>query len=408
MKFEKIYMFALIFMVSFWIPFPKLSSPAIAVFGLVVIHGSWKQKLRFQFNWILLAFVTFYFLYCLYCISSQHMDKAMDYLEYKLSFLIFPILFSFRPTFDLERKNILASFVMACLVLSLFYVGQASFHYLQSGDINYFQSSAFATNHHPSYVAAFLSFSIYILIRELRDENDRTKRLIYFIIIGFFTLLHFPLTSLAGILLLFLLYAFLFIKWAWINWNKWQFGLMVIAGMIAIQVLFVLQPSLKRNITFTAELASNYLKSPSDFIKSHPETMSGNQARLVIWTITCQIISEHPMGVGLGNLEEEMQHKLDKLKQRELMEKNYNPHNQFLQITAEIGVIGLLLFTSILWFTCRFAWKRKDDLLLFLALSLVLNSLFESMLQRQSGIVFYTMLICLFVHTLPIFKAKNA
>lgn len=408
MKFEKIYLYALIFMVSFWIPLPKISSPAIAVFGLLVIYGSWNQKLRFQFNWILFAFFTLYLWYVLYCIPSNHMDKAMEYLEYKLSFLIFPVLFSFRPTFSIERKGILTSFVMACVVLSLFYVGQASFHYLQSRDVSCFQSSAFATNHHPSYVAAFLSFSIYILIQALRNENDRKKKLLYFGIIAFFTMLHFPLTSLAGILLLFFLYAFLFIKWAWMKWNKWQFGSMIIAGMIAIQLVFLMQPSLKRNITFTAELAYNYLQSPSDFIKSRPEIMSGNQARLVIWTITGQLISEHPMGVGLGNLEEEMQRKLADLHQHELMEKNYNPHNQFLQITAEIGVFGLLIFASILWFTCRFAWKRKDDLLLFLVLSLVLNSLFESMLQRQSGIVFYTMLICLFVQILPIHKLKEA
>lgn len=395
-------------MVSFWIPLPKLSSPAIAIFGLVVIYGAWKQKLRFQFNWILFAFFAFYLLYCLFCIPSLHMDKAMDYLEYKLSFLIFPILFSFRPTFQLERKSVLSSFVMACVVLSLFYVGQASFHYLQSGDVSYFQSSAFATNHHPSYVAAFLSFSIYILIQELRNENDRKKRLLYVGIIAFFTLLHFPLTSLAGILLLFSLYAFLFIKWAWIKWNKWQFGSMIIAGLISVQLVFFVQPSLKRNITFTAGLAYNYLQSPSNFIKSRPEIMSGNQARLIIWTITGEIISEHPMGVGLGNLEEEMQQKLANLNQQELMAKNYNPHNQFLQITAEIGVFGLLLFASILWLTFRFAWKRKDNLLLFLVFSLVLNSLFESMLQRQSGIVFYTMLICLFVQILPINKDKVA
>ena len=146
MKFEKIYLYALIFMVSFWIPLPILSSPSIAIFGLIVIYGAWKQNLRFKFNGILFCFFAFYLIYVLYCIPSQHMDKAMDYLEYKLSFLIFPILFSFRPTFDIERKHVLRSFVGACLILSFFYVGQACFHYIQTKDLGYFQSSAFATN----------------------------------------------------------------------------------------------------------------------------------------------------------------------------------------------------------------------------------------------------------------------
>ena len=182
---------------------------------------------------------------------------------------------------------------------------------------------------------------------------------------------------------------------------------MVILGILGIQLVFLLQPSLKRNITFTAELAGNYLRSPSDFIKEHPEGMSGNQARLVIWTITGQIIAEHPMGVGLGNLEDEMQKRLVDLNQLELIEKNYNPHNQFLQVFAEIGILGLLLILTILCCTIRLAWNRKDDLLLFIVFSLMLNSLFESMLQRQSGIVFYTMLICLFVQILTVPKTSE-
>jgi O-antigen ligase len=77
-----------------------------------------------------------------------------------------------------------------------------------------------------------------------------------------------------------------------------------------------------------------------------------------------------------------------------LVEKNYNPHNQFLQIAAEIGLFGLLFFLSILFFVVRFAMQRKDELLVFLVFSLIVNCLFESMLQRQSGIVFYIMMIC--------------
>ncbi len=92
-----------------------------------------------------------------------------------------------------------------------------------------------------------------------------------------------------------------------------------------------------------------------------------------------------------------MKQRLIQLDQRELVEKNYNPHNQFLQIAAEIGLVGLAFFVCILFFIVRFALQRKDELLVFLVFSLILNSLFESMLQRQSGIVFYVMLICAMV-----------
>jgi O-antigen ligase len=132
--------------------------------------------------------------------------------------------------------------------------------------------------------------------------------------------------------------------------------------------------------------------------------MSGNQARLVVWTISGQIIADHPFGIGLGNLEGEMKQRLIQLKQDELVEKNYNPHNQFLQMAAEIGIVGLIFFVCILFLIVRFALQRKDELLIFLVFSLILNCLFESMLQRQSGIVFYVMLMCAMVTVIRIPK----
>jgi len=75
---------------------------------------------------------------------------------------------------------------------------------------------------------------------------------------------------------------------------------------------------------------------------------------------------------------------------------NYNPHNQYLQIAAELGIIGLLLFLGILLYGIVWAISTKNWLLLLVIFSLAINCLFESMLQRQSGIVFYCFWICLF------------
>jgi hypothetical protein len=56
----------------------------------------------------------------------------------------------------------------------------------------------------------------------------------------------------------------------------------------------------------------------------------------------------------------------------------------------------------------RLAWQRKDQLLGFLLLSLVLNSLFESMLQRQSGIVFYLLFLSAFIAIITYSKNEEA
>ena len=123
--------------------------------------------------------------------------------------------------------------------------------------------------------------------------------------------------------------------------------------------------------------------------------MQGNEARLVIWTVAFDIFMDHPMGVGLGNLEEMMHQRLIYLGLNEQADLNYNPHNQFLQIAAELGVIGLGLFLLIVAYGFYWSITTKNWLLLLVISNLFINCLFESMLQRQSGIVFYCFWICL-------------
>jgi O-antigen ligase len=217
---------------------------------------------------------------------------------------------------------------------------------------------------------------------------------------SFLIVLHLPLESLSGMIVLGLLLISVFLQWAWKTFSKWIFSAFLLGGLFSIQVLFWMKPSLQDNLSHTSSLVARYIQSPSNFIKEHPAGMSGNQVRLVVWTVTGEIILEHPFGVGLGNLEDEMQKKLAALNQTELMEKNYNPHNQFLQIFAEIGLIGILIFMVLLFFAIRQARKNKDALYVFLVFSLMMNCLFESMLQRQSGIVFYIVFIALFATVL--------
>jgi O-antigen ligase len=383
-------------MISLWIPIPILSSPSIALFGLVVLYGAITKKLSFQWNWILFNFIVLYLVYVLYCIPSKDLGHAAKDLEHKLSFVVFPILFSFKPHFNIHRKKLLSAFTIGCTILGLYFVSQAIYHYAVSGNTSYFHSSAFAPSHHPSYAAAFFSFSIFFLINEIIPSKNLKITSISIAIISFLTILHLPLESLSGILVLGFITATMMLRWAWKTFAKWIFASFLILGLISIQAIFWIQPSLKKNISYTASVVTHYLESPTKFIRERPNGMSGNQARLVIWTVSSQIIMDHPFGIGLGNLDKEMQQRLIRLHQDELVEKNYNPHNQFLQILAEIGLVGMLSFLFIMFLAIRHAWQRDDKLFLFLIFSLLVNCLVESMLQRQSGIVFYVQFMCLF------------
>ena len=116
-----------------------------------------------------------------------------------------------------------------------------------------------------------------------------------------------------------------------------------------------------------------------------------------MWTASTLEILEHPFGVGTGNVDDFLKKRLLQLGQKNMLEEEYNPHNQFLQSTLEIGIIGLLVLVLLLFFVLKFAFIDSNWLLGILCLNLIFNALFESMLQRQSGIVFFTFWICFFV-----------
>ena len=396
MSFERCYLITLCLFTGLWILFPHFTSFLLALFGITVIYGIIKKELVFTFHLLPSLLVLLYILYLVYAIPTNHLPIALDFLEYKLSLLAFPFVLAFEPKFRVNWKYVFYSFLIAVLLLVIYDLAQASIHYAKTGVLNSFYSSALSPTHHPTYLTAFLSLAIMISLRFAKSVDSLKLKMILWGMIGLLVLLHVPLASLSGMLFLVLFFSGVFI-YLLVKKRKWvSLLIMVISSFALVFSVLKVQPSLNTNINNTIFLVNEYTDSPKKFIQTRPFPMQGNEARLVVWKVAFDIFMEHPMGVGLGNLEEMMHQRLVELGLNQQAALNYNPHNQYLQIAAEIGIIGLLLFLGILLYGIVWAISSKNWLLLLVILSLAINCLFESMLQRQSGIVFYCFWICLF------------
>jgi O-antigen ligase len=156
-------------------------------------------------------------------------------------------------------------------------------------------------------------------------------------------------------------------------------------------------PPLKSQWDDAKHFTVDFIDNPTIFLSDTTNADNGSSVRLIMWTVATQIFKENPLGVGTANVDDYLYAKLTKLKQYKLAKKYYNPHNQYLQSGIEIGLIGLAVLLLLLIRVTSFAWKQRNYLLLFVVLNLAFNMLFESMLQRQSGIVFYTFWMCFLV-----------
>lgn len=396
-----LYHFALAFCAFSMVALPKLVPVSIGVLVIVTIYlGVKNQMQRSESIKLQLAFIGLYLAYVVGFIFSYYPEVGLKYLEYKLAFLIFPALFLYRPKFNLKFEFPLLGLILAIVIVSTIDLFQAWNCYVK---IDYFfdcfVSSRFV-DEHPTYYSVFLTFSIVGAWHAYFKKINYFK-LIPVIVYSAFALMLIGLCfSLAGILFLILLSAILILYVLLKYFGKTKaslISLLLLGGFIfTIYNIPVMREELKN----TMKSYNSFIDNPEKFVSNDGQHF-GDDIRLIMWTATTKEFIQHPFGVGTGNVDVHLSERLNKYGQHEIakLDENhqiiYNPHNQFLQTGLEIGVIGLFLLIYIIYFSFKEGFKTKNWLLVILIFNFTFNSIFESMLQRQSGIVFYTFWIVL-------------
>jgi O-antigen ligase len=119
--------------------------------------------------------------------------------------------------------------------------------------------------------------------------------------------------------------------------------------------------------------------------------------RLNIWKISADLISEHPvLGVGTGDLKEELVRKYEEYNYEYGIRTRISPHNQVLHTAVILGLLGVLSLLLMLGGAFVLAWKNRDWLYLLFIVIVFLNCMTESILERQAGILFFAFMNSLF------------
>lgn len=130
-----------------------------------------------------------------------------------------------------------------------------------------------------------------------------------------------------------------------------------------------------------------------------PDTKTENSTsiRYNIWKISADLISEHPLiGVGTGDLKEELVKKYEAYNYQYGIRTRISPHNQFLHTAVILGFLGVSALILLLGSAFILAWRNKDWIYLLFILLVFLNCMTESILERQAGILFFAFVNSLF------------
>ena len=146
------------------------------------------------------------------------------------------------------------------------------------------------------------------------------------------------------------------------------------------------------------------MKNKNNF-RDKSASLSSSQTRWILWGNSLSAIkNSYFIGYGIGdgnvNLEKQLAFNNETL----LSGKNFNSHNQFLDIALSIGLIGLFIFIVIL-FKATFIDNRGFKFIsILLGIIIIINLSSESMMEKQIGSISITWLICLLVSARDIFK----
>ncbi|NOU19906.1 MAG: O-antigen ligase family protein [Bacteroidales bacterium] len=120
--------------------------------------------------------------------------------------------------------------------------------------------------------------------------------------------------------------------------------------------------------------------------------------RIGIWKCVPSLIIKQPiLGYGVGDAKSVLQNEYEKRNMIDGLKSRYNAHNQFLETLIGLGFVGffslLLLFIYPIF---RLIRKGNNFIeLMFLGI-LSINFLFESMLERVAGVIFFVLFYSLF------------
>ena len=336
----------------------------------------------------LLLMISFFVIYVVSMLYTSNSTEGWDNITKKLSFIILPTIFLLSDLRYLKhehKKWAIGIFTIALIARFLYYLFRATICYIECG---YFPLDMYFDPLHHTYLSLYVLFVLPLLYLELRNHASKMPRyktaaiIVTILILVTYIILTQSRTGVLGIIFL----AFAMLVDLIIIQKRFVLGIILIATISAGAIgVYLAQPE-------TSHRLSNTISA----------ILSGNRedARFIITRTALQTIGDNmPFGVGVGDRIDEMNIRYRKNTQdEEILQGQFNPHNQYLDTLLATGIPGLaILLTLLILPLCR-KTNGKHYVVAFIS-SVAFCSLFESLMERQMGILFVCLFYCLLCGT---------
>ncbi|HEY9114442.1 MAG TPA: O-antigen ligase family protein [Bacteroidales bacterium] len=379
-----------------WFSLPvslKMNSIFLILFSTATLLNLAYYRPKFSRQQIILS--SLFFLFFLANASSLLFGpdtvEVKNNLERKLSYIAIPIVIMLldHSKWDVEKWAI-RGFFAGLMVTGTHMLFLALLNILSGIDWHLYTYHEFTKPYSIGaiYYSLYLSTAIFYLLFKNPEPIITKYRLFLF---SFFLLLLLLCAS-----KLFIGFMLPIILWQYFKKLKTKKSLVtyLITALVLIGLFAASIPFLNR----LAELKNTNLKVVSQKEFAYDTPFNGLNFRLLQWRLGIEILNENNawlLGIGIGEKQNLLNEKYKEYNiytgNPDLGDSgylNYNFHNQYLETLVGSGIIGLLLLFFIIFYI--FVRHRKKLFFPFVVYFLILLFfIFESVLERQVGIVFF-------------------
>lgn len=392
---DKFVFFSIVFIcLSIFLP-PFFKSLAITflAFSTLFAFTTKTYEIKPLFDKKIILFLIFFSLHIIGVFNSSNKDSALFDIQIKLPMLILPLIFIFLPKNFLTKDKfwLYALSIIAGLIITIFYcfsfgiVRAVSNSLPLLPEIIYTKLSA---SFHPSYLSLFASTGLVLTYKIPLNNifpNFNKSGLIKSIIIVLISIFLIMLNSRTGFILMVISYLWILIDMFFVR--KRKVLAISTALIVSLSLVFVLSSDI------LSQRYNNAINNIGQTNNIEPE-MSSMSQRNFIYSNSLNLISENIVfGVGTGDVKSTFENLYEK--ENVHFHSYLNAHNQYLQTTIALGLIGLLILLSLFFFPMIKMIREKEFFFLTIFLLIGFSFLFESMLERNMGTYFFALIYVL-------------
>jgi|GEM_PF-3268178 len=392
--------YSLIFIViSFPIDF-RVSNLGIITLCFACLLNFVNNASNFQFSiknekGLLMSLFLFFICYVFAILFAENKIEASNMLSRKMAIILLPILVLTLKIEETKIHKLLNYYIYSLCVFTMVLLANSIASYFMKGKILLFHDFVELLNQHAIYYAYFLSLAIVLLHKQvvfgaLRGWQLYLKSFCFAVLwtgLFFCSSKNVLITTIIATILL-----------HFVELQKQKIKVKPVLVMIASFIILLLVSlqidGFRNRITSVTNVSGievihkmdEGLKLDNDDVN----TLNGITVRWMMWKIGIEKLKEENQllfGLNPGDSRSKINEKLEEYGLLYYY-KDYDMHNQFIQVLVQLGIVGSLLFFFLNFTIINYAIKSKNYILLIFVICLIIFQMTESLLERNKGIVF--------------------